>query len=152
MAAFMNRLGALGPGKIPVVNADKIDGLDSSALARPMYAVVNSNGTLARGAAVSSVLRQDVGRYRVGFNRDISTCAFTGTLGNAGGGFPQTGTIVVAFSDTPETNDIYIETRDAVELYADRSFHLQTSCVAGAGAITGVGPEGPAEGTGNNAE
>jgi hypothetical protein len=30
MAAFMNRLGALGPGKVPVVNADKLDGLDST--------------------------------------------------------------------------------------------------------------------------
>jgi len=34
MAAFMNRLGALGAGKTPVVNADKLDGLDSSQLAR----------------------------------------------------------------------------------------------------------------------
>ena len=32
MAAFMNRLGALGPGKTPVVNADKVDGLDSTQL------------------------------------------------------------------------------------------------------------------------
>jgi hypothetical protein len=32
MAAFMNRLGALGPGKAPVVNADKVDGLDSTSL------------------------------------------------------------------------------------------------------------------------
>jgi len=30
MAAFMNRLGALAAGKIPVVNADKLDGLDST--------------------------------------------------------------------------------------------------------------------------
>jgi hypothetical protein len=28
MAAFMNRLGALSPGKAPVVNADKVDGVD----------------------------------------------------------------------------------------------------------------------------
>jgi hypothetical protein len=32
MAAFMNRLGALEAGKTPVVNADKVDGIDSSAL------------------------------------------------------------------------------------------------------------------------
>ncbi len=30
MAAFMNRLGALGPGKTPVVNATKLDGKDST--------------------------------------------------------------------------------------------------------------------------
>lgn len=34
MAAFMNRLGALAPGKTPVVNATKIDGLDSTAFHR----------------------------------------------------------------------------------------------------------------------
>jgi len=34
MAAFMNRLGALAPGKTPVVNADELDGLDSGQFAR----------------------------------------------------------------------------------------------------------------------
>jgi len=34
MAAFMNRLGALAAGKTPVVNATKLDGLDSSQFAR----------------------------------------------------------------------------------------------------------------------
>ena len=34
MAAFMNRLGALQADKTPVVNADKVDGLDSTALGR----------------------------------------------------------------------------------------------------------------------
>ena len=33
MAAFMNRLGALGPGQTPVVNADQLDGLDAGAFA-----------------------------------------------------------------------------------------------------------------------
>jgi hypothetical protein len=31
MAAFLNRLGALGPGKTPVVNADMVDGKDALA-------------------------------------------------------------------------------------------------------------------------
>ncbi len=34
MAAFMNRLGALAPGKTPVVNADKVDGLDATVFHR----------------------------------------------------------------------------------------------------------------------
>jgi len=34
MAAFMNRLGALGPGKVPVVNADGVDGYDANQLTR----------------------------------------------------------------------------------------------------------------------
>ena len=35
MAAFLNRLGALQAGKTPVVNADKLDGLDSADFAQP---------------------------------------------------------------------------------------------------------------------
>jgi hypothetical protein len=34
MAAFLNRLGALQAGKTPVVNADKVDGLNSTQFAR----------------------------------------------------------------------------------------------------------------------
>lgn len=34
MAAFMNRLGALAPGKPPVVNADRVDGYHASGLTR----------------------------------------------------------------------------------------------------------------------
>lgn len=34
MAAFMNRLGALSPGKPPVVNANRLDGRDSTDLMR----------------------------------------------------------------------------------------------------------------------
>ena len=33
MAGFLNRLGALGTGKTPVVNADRLDGLDANAFA-----------------------------------------------------------------------------------------------------------------------
>ena len=39
MAAFLNRLGALQAGKTPVVNADKVDGLNSTQFARSDLAV-----------------------------------------------------------------------------------------------------------------
>lgn len=34
MAAFMNRLGALAPEKVPVVNADRLDGYQANAMSR----------------------------------------------------------------------------------------------------------------------
>ena len=37
MAAFMNRLGALAPGKVPVVNADRVDGYHANGLTRMAY-------------------------------------------------------------------------------------------------------------------
>jgi hypothetical protein len=39
MAAFLNRLGALGAGKTPVVNADRLDGKDSTQFLRSDVAV-----------------------------------------------------------------------------------------------------------------
>lgn len=42
MAAFMNRLGALSPTKTPVVNADKLDGLESGDL---LLEAVSGSGT-----------------------------------------------------------------------------------------------------------
>lgn len=152
MAAFMNRLGALGPGKAPVVNADRIDGLDSSAFSRPIFAVVNSNGTLARGVATSSTLRQGAGNYRVTFTRDISTCAFNGTLGGAGGGFPPIGTIGITFSDTATPDDIYVETRNSAGTLTDASFHVSVSCASDEGAVTGSGADASDVGTEKNSD
>lgn len=152
MAAFLNRLGALADSKVPVVNADRVDGLESSAFARPMFAVVNTDGTLARGYGVSTTLKQSTGSYRVTWNRDIDTCAFFGTLGNAGGGFPPIGIIGITFSDTAQLDDIYIETRDAAGASADASFHVQAVCTAAEGDITGAGASDSTDGGAKNDE
>ncbi|HLE58830.1 MAG TPA: hypothetical protein VJA85_04205 [Candidatus Limnocylindria bacterium] len=52
MAAFMNRLGALGPGKTPVVNATTLDGFSAGDLTRFAFneaatdALVGASGTV----------------------------------------------------------------------------------------------------------
>jgi hypothetical protein len=60
------------------LNADKVDGHDA-----PLWAVVNSNGTLVRGVSVTQTSRIDTGDYRVTFNRDVSGCAYAATLAGA---------------------------------------------------------------------
>lgn len=142
MAAFMNRLGALSAGSNPVVNADRVDGLDSSAFARPMYAVVSAAGSLVRGAATTGIVKQSTGTYRIEFNRSVATCAFTATLASTAGGFPPAGGFVgVAFSDTASPNDIYVETRNTAAALADLPFQVHVTCVAAEGAVTGTGPD-----------
>ena len=135
MAQFMNRLGALD-GQTPSVNADQLDGLDSSAFARPMWATINADGTIARGAGVVSAEHLGVdGSYQVIFNRDITQCAYIATLGNPGAGSPEVGFIATALR-VSTTNGVFVETRDTDDLFVDSSFHLQVSCVAGSGQIT----------------
>lgn len=137
MAAFLNRLGALAPGKSPVVNADRVDGLDSSAFARPMYAVVNADASLARGAGVvsSSNVGGVAGSYQVVFNRDVSSCSYTATLGNPSFGNPLRGFIVTALR-AGNNNAVFVETRTTADALENRSFHLQVSCTAAEGAVT----------------
>ncbi len=151
MAAFLNRLGALAPGKTPVVNADRVDGLDSAAFARPMYATVNADGSLARGAAVvSSSNIGTAGSYQVVFNRNITSCAYTATLGNPGSGNPARGFIVTALRATT-TNAVFVETRTTADVLENRSFHLQVSCTAGEGQVTiGDVQEAPSTPDGTN--
>ena len=48
MAAFLNRLGALGPGKTPVVNADRVDGYQAANLTRLAF---NSTADAPDGSA-----------------------------------------------------------------------------------------------------
>ena len=64
MAAFMNRLGALQAGKTPVVNADKVDGVDGSQILQygttaPAGATLTGSfggaGTAAAGDEVDNV-------------------------------------------------------------------------------------------------
>ena len=54
MAAFMNRLGALAPGRTPVVNADKVDGMDAAAF-HPFNKSAPAGGTMYGGFSISGV-------------------------------------------------------------------------------------------------
>lgn len=129
MAAFMNRLGALSPGKTPVVNAAELDGNPSSAFARPLFAVVNADGTLARGAGVVSAagILGSPGRYEVIFDRDVTACAYLATIGTAGTGTAATGTISTALL-TGTTNGVFVRTIDDAGAFAERPFHLLVMC------------------------
>ncbi len=67
MAAFMNRLGALGAGKVPVVNADKLDGLDSTDLLSAGDIVTTYSGPWAQATdgAPALVFEREVGHVKV---------------------------------------------------------------------------------------
>ena len=67
MAAFLNRLGALGPGEVPVANATKLDGLDSTQFARsdvPVTGHVNCMGiSMQPWASGMTYTASATGRY-----------------------------------------------------------------------------------------
>jgi hypothetical protein len=96
-------------------------------LVQPMFAVLNANGTLARGRSVTSVLKLGgLGNYEVVFNRDVTTCVYTATLGPSGGG-STFGEVNVA-SRAGNANGVFVDTNNSDGISADKPFHLLVNC------------------------
>jgi hypothetical protein len=92
--------------------------------AQAFFAVVNADGTLARGFQASSASKLSTGTYQVIFAHDITGSAYIGTLGLSGsiGGSPSGQIAVVGRFGTP--NGVFVQTFDAAGNAADRGFHL----------------------------
>ena len=91
-------------------------------------AVVNFDGTLARGRGATGVIHTTEGIYEVDFTKDVSACAYTAAIGlpgTTGGSDP--GTVTVAGrSETP--NGVYVQTFDRKGRAQNLGFHLILSC------------------------
>lgn len=91
-------------------------------------AVVNSNGTLARGAGVkSSKHLLGPGAYQVIFTRKVNRCAYEATLGDASNGSAPVGQIGVA-TRFHHKNGVFIFTTDSTGNPTDLPFHLLVIC------------------------
>jgi hypothetical protein len=97
------------------------------APATALWAVVDgSTGARVRESGTVSSARLGVGTYEVIFNRNVSTCAFSGVIGNPGAGFSQ-GDIAVAVR-AGNNNGVFVGTADNTGTFADRNFHLAVFC------------------------
>ncbi|MCW3844365.1 hypothetical protein ONA70_30175 [Micromonospora yasonensis] len=130
MSSTRSRKGAAGQ---PVACAEDVAHADSQimscspaglpASARVLFAVVNANGTLARGLGATSVTRLAAGMYQVVFDQDVTAAGYVGTVGPAGGdGLAPSGAIAVA-PRTGIPNAVFVETY-AADGHVDRPFHL----------------------------
>jgi len=88
------------------------------------WAVVNADGSLARGSGVVSVGHVAAsGVYKVQFNHNITQCAWLATIRGASFGFIETELA------TATTDSVHVETRDPFTVNpTDRAFHLAVVC------------------------
>jgi hypothetical protein len=92
--------------------------------AQTVFAVVNDDGTLARGFGAFSSQKIATGTYQVVFNWITFQGAYTATLGrNDGSGLSLPG-FVIANRFGNAQNAVVVVTRDIAGNYADRPFHL----------------------------
>jgi hypothetical protein len=138
-AVKASKLGsnAVKTGKLAdgAVSTDKLgngavtqDKLESSL--EPRWAVVNADGTLARGRNVQSVQLAATNVYDVIFNTDVRDCAYVATVGRADdtvslGGLP------VVNRDPTNPNGVRVFILDQPGIgatFLPRPFHLQVEC------------------------
>lgn len=134
MAQFLNRLGNLDGNSNPSVDADLIDGLDSSAFVKPLWAVINSDGSLARGSGVVSSANLSTGTFEVIFDRNVAGCAYSATIGD---GF--LGTFDGQASATNRifnSAGVFVATGDSAGANTSLPFHLVVTCTDAAEAVT----------------
>jgi hypothetical protein len=123
------------PGSIVVATYDQSLGLPADAPFHLVtfcgltkdYAVVDSDGTLARGGNATAAQHLGRGSYAVSFDREVADCAVTATIGSVDTtqvGSP--GEITVAAGADPQTVDV--TTVDATGAPVNAPFHLAVDC------------------------
>ncbi|MDW5329763.1 hypothetical protein [Plantactinospora sp. KLBMP9567] len=97
------------------------------ATAQGHFAVVNANGTLARGFGAVSSSRLTTGQYQVIFIQNVAASAFTATIGLTGsvGTSPPGEIAVVGRAGVPA--GVFVQTWNSSGVPADRAFHLHVS-------------------------
>jgi len=111
----------------PVVQAPHK--VTSASLCRALYAVVNSDGTLARaGCPGTASTLLNTGQYQVSFPRDITACGFVATVGlsSFGGSLPASTITEAGRVGNPDA--VFIQTFDATGALTSLGFHLSVQC------------------------
>ncbi|MCB0971955.1 MAG: hypothetical protein KDA97_10655 [Acidimicrobiales bacterium] len=86
-----------------------------------MGAVINSDGTIQDGNRVTRASRLTTGGYEVGFDRDVSRCAYNATLYNTGGDAIRTA------PRTSEADAVYVSVEQDGSA-SDERFYLEVIC------------------------
>lgn len=96
--------------------------------AATLFAVVNFDGTLARGYGAMSSTSEGTGAYQVLFKRGLRKCAYVATLGSSGSsGSPPTGYAGVV-GRNGHLNGVYVQTFNSSGALTDEGFHLVVTC------------------------
>jgi hypothetical protein len=93
-----------------------------------VFAVVNANATLLRGKGVTSTAHLGPGVYDIRFARDISACAWTGTVG-FGTFSASTGPAQITITGRSGTNNgLFVTTFNGAGVATDEPFAAVVLC------------------------
>lgn len=93
-----------------------------------LFAQVNPDATLASSSGgVTTSQPFGAGTYQVTFSRDVSHCAFVGTVGEADAGSTE-GIVATATDRSGVPNAVYLNTTDLAGTLANMPFQLVVVC------------------------
>ena len=120
--------GVLGGGAVLASAASSAGAAAALPHAEARYAVVNANGTLARGTSgTSSASTGLTGNYEVLFDRDVRSCAYTATIGAPTTAIANPGAITVA-QRGGKPNGVFLTVKDVDGARQAQPFHLVVTC------------------------
>jgi hypothetical protein len=95
-----------------------------------LWAVVNSDGSLARDKGARDANRIATGQYEVLFDQRVSNCAYVASIGiDTSQGSATPGEISTA-ARSGARNGVFVATQNSSGADASRSFHLAVFCPA----------------------
>jgi hypothetical protein len=96
---------------------------------RRLTAVIKASGSKARGAHVTSSAKTAPGKYDVVFDRDVSSCAYTATVGEPGNtGQISDPVVITTASLLGNVNGVSLAVRNVDGHPQNEPFHLKVTC------------------------
>jgi hypothetical protein len=103
----------------------------SSSTTVTVWAVVGSNGSLARGSGVINSSRGGIGYYYVLFDRPLSGCSYSASIGNTAEGIITfVGSVAVSLLPM-SVSVLNVTTYNSTGGLANSSFHVAAGCSGG---------------------
>lgn len=120
------RLGADHQVQPPAdgVAAGTLEAASAPGTARTYFAVVNADGSLARGFHAVSSQRFGPGLYEVIFAHDVRGSAYIGVIGGSGSVGIETAAHITVVGRSGVPNGVFVTMTDSSGKYVDRGFHL----------------------------
>lgn len=143
IAAFLVALVALGgayaagrdsgnnPTNAPVPSGPAIIGTTEGMppTAQLWFAVVNADGTVARGFPISPTATHiSTGTYEVDFKTGITACAYNGTIGLSGTSGASVPGLITVVGRAGNPKGIFVQTFNATGALTDLGFHIEVAC------------------------
>ena len=104
-------------------------GVGQPATVKSLWAVVDADGTLARGVgAVAVTHTAGSGSYVVQFNQNVRACSYNSTIGLSGFSGTSARGFTTVVGAAADVNSVFVTTNDTAAATAERGFHLQVEC------------------------